>query len=100
MQPRSGAGTEPDPRAFRDALAARRERLALAARGFAFALFALVAAAVLLRLPEAFWVPAAGFLAVAALVFRLTNWKCPACGEPLPTRRGRSCRGCGAPIDE
>jgi hypothetical protein len=93
-------GVERDARAFRDALAARRDRLALAARAFALALFLLVAAAVLLRLPEAYWVPAAGFLAVAALVFRLTNWKCPACGEPLPTRRGRSCRGCGAVIDD
>ena len=100
MEQPSGAGTGRDPRAFRDALAARRERLALAARAFALALFVLVAASVLLRLPEGIWVPAAGFLAVAALVFRMTNWKCPACGEPLPTRRGGSCRGCGAAIDE
>lgn len=88
-----------DPRAYREALAVRRERLTRAGRALAVALFVLVAAAVLLRLPEAYWVPAAGFLAMAALVLRLTNWRCPACGEPLPTRRGGSCRGCGAALD-
>jgi fatty acid desaturase len=101
--PRDG---EPEPvtdeerRAFRAALAARRERLAYAGRVFALALFGLVAAAVLLRLPDTWWVPAVGFVAVAGLLFRLANWKCPACGERLPTRGGRVCRGCGAPIDE
>jgi fatty acid desaturase len=101
--PRDG---EPEPvtdeerRAFRAALAARRERLAYAGRVFALALCGLVAAAVLLHLPDTWWVPAVGFVAVAGLLFRLANWKCPACGERLPTRGGRVCRGCGAPIDE
>jgi len=95
--PEAAEGLE--PRAYREALAARRERLNRAGRAFAVVLFALVAAAVLLRLPEAYWVPAAGFLAMAAVVVRLTNWRCPACGEPLPTRRGGSCRGCGATLD-
>jgi fatty acid desaturase len=86
--PRDG---EPEPvtdeerRAFRAALAARRERLAYAGRVFALALFGLVAAAVLLHLPDTWWVPAVGFVAVAGLLFRLANWKCPACGERLPT---------------
>lgn len=98
--------TGPDPtrdedrRAFREAMAARRERLARGGRVFAAALIGLVTAGVLLRLPETWWVPAVGFVAVAALVFRLVNWKCPACGERLPTRGGRTCRGCGATIDE
>jgi fatty acid desaturase len=97
---------EPTPRAdeerraFRAALAARRERVANASRVLALVLFGLVAAAVLLRLPESWWVPAVGFVALAGLLFRLANWKCPACGERLPTRGGRVCHGCGAAIDE
>ncbi len=97
---RPSPATDAERRAFREALAARRERLAWAGRAFAVALFGLVAAAVLLRLPDTWWVPAAGFLALAGLVFRLVNWSCPACGERLPTRGGRLCRGCGAVIDE
>jgi len=84
--------TDEERRAFRAALAA--------SRAFAVVLFGLVAAAVLLRLPESWWVPAVGFVAVAGLLFRLANWKCPACGERLPTRGGRVCHGCGAPLDE
>jgi len=34
------------------------------------------------------------------LAYRLVNWKCPSCGERLPTRRGSICHGCGAPLDE
>jgi hypothetical protein len=93
-------GTDEERRAFRAALAARRERLAYASRAFAFALFGLASAAVLLRLPDTWWVPAVGFVAVAGLLFRLVNWKCPACGERLPTRGAGRCLGCGAPIDE
>jgi hypothetical protein len=96
---RPGTGKDADRRAFREAVAARRERLVRGGRGFAAALIALVAAAVLLRVPEAWWVPAVGFVAVAGLAFRLVNWTCPACGERLPTRGGRTCRGCGATID-
>lgn len=92
--------TDEQRRAFRAALAARRERLAYAGRAVALALIGLVAAAVLLRLPESWWVPAVGFVALAGLVFRLANWKCPACGERLPTRGGRVCPGCGASLDE
>lgn len=92
--------TDEERRAFRSALAARRERVANASRAFALVLIGIVAAAVLLRLPEGWWVPAAGFVGVAGLLFRLTNWKCPACGERLPTRGGRVCPGCGAPTDD
>jgi len=101
--------TEPDSpedwtnerrRAFREALRARRERQVRAGQAFALALVVLVAAGVLLRLPEAWWVPAVGAVALAGLAYRLVNWKCPACGERLPTRGGRVCRGCGAPLDE
>jgi hypothetical protein len=80
-------------------MAARRERVVRASRGFALALVALVTAGVLLRLPPSWWIPAVGFVALAGLLFRLVNWTCPACGERLPTRGGRSCRGCGAPLD-
>jgi rubrerythrin len=54
---------------------------------------------VLLRVPEEWWMPAAGIVALAAVVFRLVNWKCPACGERLPTRRAPdACPGCGLPL--
>ncbi len=87
-------------RAFRAALAARRERQVQAGRLFGVLLMVLVAAAVLLRAPESWWVPAIGALAVLAVGYRLVNWKCPSCGERLPTRRGSVCPGCGAPLDE
>jgi hypothetical protein len=87
-------------RAFRVALAARRERQVRAGRLFGIALIALVAAAVLLRVPESAWVPAAGAVAILGLGFRLVNWKCPSCGERLPTRGGSVCPGCGGPLEE
>jgi fatty acid desaturase len=96
----SGLQTDEERRAFRQALAARRERLTIAGRVFALALFGLVAAAIVLRLPETWWVPAVGFVAIAGLLFRLANWKCPACGERLPTRGASRCRGCGAVIED
>jgi hypothetical protein len=85
---------------FRAALRARRERQVRAGKAFGFSLVAVVAAGVLLRLPEAWWVPAAGAVALGALGHRLVNWKCPSCGERLPTRKGSICPGCGAPLEE
>jgi hypothetical protein len=87
-------------RDFRAALDARQRRQVRAGQVFAFVLVAIVAVGVLLRLPEAWWVPAVGAVALAGVVYRLVNWKCPACGERLPTRRGTICRGCGAPLGE
>lgn len=85
---------------FRLALAARRERQQRAGRGFALVLIALVAAGVVLRVPESWWVPAVGAAAVLGLGFRLVNWKCPNCGDRLPTRGSLArCHGCGAPLD-
>lgn len=86
-------------RAFREALRARQERQLRGGKVFASALVIIVAAGVLLRLPEAWWVPAVGAVALAGLVFRMVNWTCPSCGERLPTRRGSTCHGCGAPLD-
>ena len=63
-------------------------------------LIAIVAAGVLLRWPPEWWVPAVGIVALAGLVFRLANWKCPSCGEMLPTRgSGGACPGCGLPLE-
>jgi hypothetical protein len=87
-------------RGFREALRQRRERQVRAGRLFGAALVVLVAAGVLLRLPESAWVPAVGAVALFGLGYRLVNWKCPSCGERLPTRRGSTCHGCGAPLDE
>jgi hypothetical protein len=92
--------TDERRRGYRLALAARRERQVRAGQLFGLALIGLVAAGVLLRLPEAWWVPAVGAVALAGLVYRMVNWTCPSCGERLPTRRGSRCPGCGAPLDE
>jgi hypothetical protein len=87
-------------RAYRRVVAERRERQARAGRWFALAVIALVAAGVALRAPESWWVPGVGATALLGLVFRLANWKCPNCGERLPTRGTLAhCHGCGAPLD-
>lgn len=97
---------EPDPwqgeklRAYREALELRRVRQLRAGRVFAAVLVVAVAAGVLLRAPESWWVPAVGAAALLAVLFRLVNWKCPSCGERLSSRRsGSRCLGCGAPLD-
>ena len=87
-------------RAYRQAVAERRERQARAGRWFASAVILLVLAGVVLRAPESWWVPAVGAAALLGLAFRLVNWKCPNCGERLPTRGSAGhCHGCGAPLD-
>jgi hypothetical protein len=92
--------TDERRRALGEALRARRERQVQAGRVVGLTLVAVVAAAVLLRLPEAWWVPAVGAVALAGLVHRLVNWTCPNCGDRLPTRRDRArCLGCGAPLE-
>ena len=59
-----------------------------------------MAGGVLFRLDPAYWIPAVGIVALGALFFRLANWKCPNCGEGLPTRRSRpTCLGCGLPLE-
>lgn len=85
---------------YRLALDERRLRQRRAGRLFAGTLIALVGVGVVFRAPESWWVPAVGALALVGVVFRLVNWKCPHCGERLPTRGslGR-CLGCGAPLD-
>jgi hypothetical protein len=93
-------GDDERRRAFRAGLREKRERQLRAGRLFGLALIVLVAAGVLLQLPEAWWVPAVGAVALGGLAYRLVNWKCPSCGERLPTRGGSMCRGCGLPLDE
>jgi hypothetical protein len=92
--------TDERRRAYHEALRERRQRQVRAGQLFGALLIALVVAGVLLRLPEAWWVPAAGAVALAGFAYRLVNWKCPSCGERLPTRGSSRCRGCGAPLDE
>jgi hypothetical protein len=87
--------------AFREALAKRREAQLRAGQVVALLLIITAAAGVLLRLPESWWVPAVGAIALGGVGFRLANWKCPGCGERLPSRRRASlCPGCGAPLEE
>ncbi len=87
-------------REFRLAVDARRRRQLRAGQWFAGALIAIVVAGVAFRLPPEWWVPAIGAAALLGTVFRLVNWKCPHCGERLPTRRWpERCPGCGAPLD-
>jgi hypothetical protein len=86
--------------AFREALRERRRRQVRAGQVFGMVVIALVAAGVLLRLPEAWWISTVGAVALAGLAYRLVNWKCPSCGERLPARGGSRCPGCGAPLDE
>jgi hypothetical protein len=87
-------------RVYRLAVTERRERQARAGRYFAAAAILLVAVGVVVRVPESWWVPAVGAAALLGLLFRLANWKCPNCGERLPTRGGLGhCHGCGAPLD-
>ena len=89
-----------EPRAaFSREVARRRERVARAGRLVGLTLGVLVAAGVVFRLPQSWWVPAVGAVALAGLGLRLVQWKCPACGERLPTRGPASCRGCGLPLD-
>jgi rubrerythrin len=86
-------------RELRHALEELRRRQMVATTVFAGAVLAVVASGVLLHVPEEWWMPAVGIVALAALVFRLVNWKCPACGERLPTRRSPdACPGCGLPL--
>lgn len=87
-------------REFRQALEVRRRRQIRGGQIVAGTLIGIVAAGVLLRLAPDWWVPAVGIVALAGLVFRLANWKCPACGERLPTRgAGKVCPGCGLPLE-
>jgi hypothetical protein len=87
-------------RAYRLAVAARRTRQARAGRAFGVVVILLVAAGVVLHAPESWWVPGVGAMALLGLLFRLANWKCPNCGERLPTRGTLAhCGGCGAPLD-
>ena len=95
-----GTWTAEQRRGFARAYEVRRRRQIISGRIAAGALLALVTTGVLLRLDAAWWIPAVGLVALAALVFRLTNWKCPACGERLPTRSAAtSCFGCGLPLE-
>jgi hypothetical protein len=99
---------EPGPRewgdeqraAFGREVARRRERVARVGRLVGIALGVLVAGGVVFRLPPSWWIPPVGAVALAGLVLRLVQWKCPACGERLPTRGATAwCRGCGLPLD-
>jgi predicted RNA-binding Zn-ribbon protein involved in translation (DUF1610 family) len=95
-----GEWGDEERRAYKLAVAERRERQQRFGRWFAVAVIVLVAAGVVLRVPESWWMPAVGAAALLALGFRLVNWKCPRCGERLPSRGSQArCHGCGAPLD-
>jgi hypothetical protein len=95
-----GSWSEEQLRDFARELAVRRRRQLRSGQLFAGVLITLVAGGVLFRVDPAYWIPAVGVVALGALLFRLTNWKCPNCGEGLPTRRSRpTCLGCGLPLE-
>ncbi len=95
-----GEWTPERRREYRLALERRRVRQVRVSQVLAFVLILTVAAGVVFRLPESWWMPAVGAIALLGAGFRLANWKCPDCGERLPSRRSRSiCLGCGAPLD-
>ena len=92
--------TSEEQKAFRRAFNEQRRRQTRVGQVFTGVLLALVSLGVLLRVSPSWWVPAVGLVAAAGLVFRLTSWKCPACGEGLPTRgAGRACAGCGLALE-
>jgi rubrerythrin len=92
--------TAEERRALRRSLETSRDRQVRGGRIIAGVLIAIVATGVLLRVAAEWWVPVVGIVALAGLVFRLVNWKCPSCGERLPTRgSGRVCPGCGLPLE-
>jgi hypothetical protein len=92
--------SEEQLRELRRALDERRRRQVKGGQLFVGVIVGLVGLGVALRLSPEWWIPAVGIVALAALAFRLVNWKCPACGEGLPTRgSGKTCRGCGLPLD-
>ncbi len=96
----AGEWTPERRREFLRALEERRQRLLRVSRLSALLLLATVAAGVVLRLPEAWWMPIVGAVALFGIGFRLVDWKCPNCGERLRTRRASSvCLGCGAPLE-
>ena len=92
--------TDERRRAFREGLRARQARQVRAGQGFGLALGVIVAAGVLLRLPEAWWVPAVGAVALGGLVFRMVNLEVPvvrgaasdAPGPAVPGVRGAARR--------
>jgi hypothetical protein len=87
-------------RELRRGLDERRRRQVKAGQLFVGVIVALVGLGVALRLSPEWWIPAVGIVALAALAFRFVNWKCPACGESLPSRgSAKICRGCGLPLD-
>lgn len=87
-------------RALRAEVEVRRQRQATFARLFTVALGLVVGAGVVFRLPESHWMPLVGAIALAGLVYRLVNWKCPACGGRLGSRRAAGvCPECGLPLE-
>lgn len=94
------AWTDEERRSFAAQVEALRARQLRAGRVFAAAVAGIVAAGVILRLPEVWWVSGVGVVALAGLVFRLALWTCPRCGERLPSRGARRiCLGCGGPLE-
>jgi protein-S-isoprenylcysteine O-methyltransferase Ste14 len=99
-EPEPGDWSAARRRAFARALGERRARHVRASQRVALLLMAAVAAAVLLRVPQAWWMPAVGVIALFGVALRFWQWRCPNCGERLPSRRAASvCLGCGAPLD-
>ncbi len=86
---------------WRAAFAVRKRRQRTVATAFAAVVAAVVVAAGAFRVSADYWMPALGGFGIAALFFSLANWKCPACGETLSTRRSTTaCPGCDARLED
>jgi rubrerythrin len=84
----------------RSQFAVRKRRQKLAATAFVVAASSVAILGSALHVAPEYWMPVLGGLAAVGLLFSVANWKCPACGGALSTRRSNeTCPECGARLE-